>query len=116
MPGGFDIAGLLPIVLLFVVMYFLIIRPQSKKAKDHQTMISNLKRGDRVVTSGGLIGVVTGVTDTELQIEIAEGVRVKVSKPMVSSLAGTEKVVDKPSKAEVDKPKATASKKPTKKS
>lgn len=86
MSGGFDFAGLLPLVLIFVVMYFLIIRPQSKKAKKHQEMIRTLKKGDRVVTNGGIIGTVSKVLDTELVLEIAKDVEVHVSRPMVTSL------------------------------
>jgi preprotein translocase subunit YajC len=86
-PAGFDLVSLAPLVLIFVVFYFLLIRPQQKKAKQHKGMISALRRGDRVVTSGGIIGVVTKVVgDTELQVEIAENVRVRVARSAVSEL------------------------------
>ncbi|MEX1108743.1 MAG: preprotein translocase subunit YajC [Dongiaceae bacterium] len=85
--GGFDLVGLLPLVLIFVVFYFLLIRPQQKKMKLHRAMVSALKRGDRVVTGGGLIGEVTKVvSDTEVQVEIAEGVRVRVQRSAISDL------------------------------
>lgn len=88
--GGGGLGGiesLLPLVLIFVVFYFLLIRPQQKKAKTHREMIGGLRRGDRVVTSGGLIGQVSRVlSDTELLVEIAEGVRVRVARGMVSDV------------------------------
>ena len=90
--GGFDMLTLLPLVLIFVVFYFLIIRPQQKKMKDHKTMLEALRRGDRIVTSGGIIGTVTKIDgDREMTIEIASGVRVKVLRAMVAEvLARTE--------------------------
>jgi len=91
-PGGLDLFNLLPLVLIFVVFWFLLIRPQQKKMKQHREMISAVRRGDRVLTGGGIIGTVTKVlNDTELQVEIAEGVRVKVARSTVSEvLAKTE--------------------------
>jgi preprotein translocase subunit YajC len=77
----------LPLVLIFVVFYFLLIRPQQKKAKDHRTMLDALRRGDRVVTGGGIIGTVSRVVSTEeVQIEIAEGVRVRVLRSTISNV------------------------------
>jgi preprotein translocase subunit YajC len=83
---------LLPIVLIFVVFYFLLIRPQQKKMKQHREMLSAIRRGDRVVTGGGIIGMVSKVVDdNEVQLEIAEGVRVRVQRQMISGiLAKTE--------------------------
>jgi preprotein translocase subunit YajC len=75
-----------PIILIFVIMYFLILRPQRQKAKTHQEMIANLRRGDTVVTSGGLIGKVAKVEDAELLVELAEGVRVRVVRGTVSEV------------------------------
>jgi preprotein translocase subunit YajC len=91
-PGGFDLLSLLPLVLIFVVFYFLLIRPQQKKMKQHREMIAAVRRGDRVLTAGGIIGTVTKVQgDSELQVEIAEGVRVKVARATISEvLAKTE--------------------------
>jgi len=74
-----------PIILMFVIFYFLLIRPQQKKAKAHQEMIAALKKGDKVITSGGIHGVITGIEDATVTIEIAEKVRIKVTR---SSLAG----------------------------
>jgi preprotein translocase subunit YajC len=83
---------LLPIVLIFVVFYFLLIRPQQKKVKQHKEMLGALRRGDRIVTGGGIIGTITKVVDDdEVQVEIAEGVRVRVQRPAISGvLAKTE--------------------------
>lgn len=76
--GG--IMSFVPLILIFVVFYFLLIRPQQKKAKDQQTFLANLKKGDAVVTNGGLHGVITGLTDTVITLEIADDIRVKVSR------------------------------------
>ncbi len=90
--GGFDPFSLLPLVLIFVVFWFLLIRPQQKKVKQHREMVAAVRRGDRVLTAGGIIGTVTKVlNDTEMQVEIAEGVRVKVLRSTISEvLAKTE--------------------------
>jgi len=87
-PGGGDfLLSLLPFVAIFAIMYFLIIRPQQRRMKEHQEMIGNIRRGDEVVTAGGLIGRVTKVVgDDELQVEIASDVRVKVVKATVSNV------------------------------
>ncbi|MGC2854087.1 preprotein translocase subunit YajC [Novispirillum sp. DQ9] len=93
--GGADggIMAFLPLILIFVVFYFLLIRPQQKRAKQHKEMLANLRRGDRVVTAGGIIGMVTKAADDELTVEIAENVRVKVARAMVAEvLAKTEPV------------------------
>ena len=88
--GGPDmLTSLLPLVLIFVVFYFLMIRPQQKKMKEHRATVANLRRGDRVVTGGGLIGVVSRViNEAEVQVEIADGVRVRVLKHTVTSVLG----------------------------
>ncbi len=87
-PGGGDILfQLLPFVLIFVIMWFLIIRPQQKRAKEHQEKINAIRRGDTVVLSGGLVGKVTKATDDpEIELEIADGVRVKAIKGMVADV------------------------------
>ena len=79
--GGLDIIGsFLPLVLIFAIFYFLLIRPQQKKQKDHQAKIKAVRRGDRVLTGGGIYGTVTKVMDdTEIQVEIGEGMRVRVA-------------------------------------
>ena len=90
--GSGALESLLPLVLIFVVFYFLLIRPQQKKQKQHREMLQALRRGDRVVTAGGIIGQITKVnSETELTLEIAESVRVKVARGMISDiLAKTE--------------------------
>ena len=91
--GGLDgLGGLLPLVLIFVVFYFLLIRPQQKKAKQHREVLGNLRRGDRIVTNGGLIGTITRVSnDSELIVEIADGVKVRVMRGMIAeSLSKTD--------------------------
>ena len=99
--GGFDLVALLPLVLIFVVFYFLIIRPQQKKMKDHKTLVEGLRRGDRVVTSGGIIGTVAKVTgDREITLEISEGVRVRAVRGMIAEvMARTEPAGEKAEKA-----------------
>ena len=82
--GAFDIAAFLPLILIFAVFYFLLIRPQQKKVKQHRELVSNLRRNDRVVTAGGIIGTVSKViNDAEVQVEIAEGVRVRVIRSQI---------------------------------
>ena len=82
-----NIGGVLPFILIFVIMYFLILRPQQKRAKQHQEMVKNLRRGDNVITSGGLVGKVTKVVDDDqVEIEIADGVRVRQVKSMVADV------------------------------
>ena len=89
--GIFDNQGaliqFLPLVLIFVVFYFLLIRPQQRKAKDHKTMLDALRRGDRVVTGGGIIGTVARVDNPEeVTVDIADGVRVRVVRSTISSV------------------------------
>ncbi len=84
---GGGLASLLPLVLIFVVFYFLLIRPQQKKAKLHREMISNIRRGDNILTQGGIIGRVTKVLeDNRLMVEIADGVRVQCSASSVQDV------------------------------
>ena len=79
--------SLLPFALIFVIMYFLVLRPQQKRAKEHQELVKNLRRGDTVVTSGGLVGKVTKVVDDEqVEVEIADGVRVRQVRSMVTGV------------------------------
>ena len=79
--------SLLPFALIFVIMYFLILRPQQKKVKDHAEMVKNIRRGDTIVTSGGLVGKVTKVVDEEqIEFELAEGVRVRQLRSMISGV------------------------------
>jgi preprotein translocase subunit YajC len=86
--GGSDIVlQLVPFVLIFVIMWFLIIRPQQRRVKAHQEMIKNVRRGDTVVTSGGIVGKVTRVTDDpEIEVEIADGVKVRLVRSMITEV------------------------------
>ena len=85
--GGNFLIQLLPFVMILGIMYFLIIRPQQKRLKEHRDMIGSIKRGDTVVTSGGIVGKVTRlVGEGELQVEIADGVRVRVVRSTVSEV------------------------------
>lgn len=86
-PGGL-VGSVLPFVLIFGVFYFLVIMPQQKKAKQHQRMLAELKKGDDVVTQGGIIGQITGIKEDELTIQVQEGVRLRVRRSHV-----TEKVL-----------------------
>ena len=85
--AGGAFASFVPLILIFAIMYFLLIRPQQKKLKDHQKMVEALRRGDQVVTQGGLIGKVTKVKeDNEVEVELAEGVKVRVVKNTISQV------------------------------
>ncbi len=85
--GGGGFGAFVPLILMFVIFYFLLIRPQQKKTKEHREMVNTLKKGDRIITSGGIHGRVTGVADTTLTVEISEKVRIKVTRASVSALA-----------------------------
>jgi len=78
---------LLPLALIFIVFYFLLIRPQQKKAKEHQAFLNNLKKGARVITSGGIHGRITGLTETTVTLEIADNVRIKVNRGSIMGSA-----------------------------
>lgn len=86
--GGTDmLMSLLPFVLIFVIMYFLILRPQQKKVKAHQEMVKSIRRGDTVVTSGGLIGKVARVIDdSEIELQLSEGVKIRQLRGMISEV------------------------------
>ena len=85
--GGMgSLASFLPLILMFVVFYFLLIWPQQKKAKAHRQLLSNLQKGDNVVTSSGIYGQITGLTDTTVTLEIAEKVRIKISRSAVAGV------------------------------
>ena len=85
--GGGGLEAFLPLILIFVVFYFLLIRPQQKKMKEHKAMLGAIRRGDKVVTGGGIIGTVIKVIDDEdVTVEIAEGVKVRVQRGLVSAV------------------------------
>jgi preprotein translocase subunit YajC len=103
--GAGGMIQLLPLVLIFVVFYFLLIRPQQKKMKTHRTMVDALKRGDKVITGGGLIGTVTKVPEgNEIQIEIADGVRVKVMRHTIQEILTKPQPASKSAKGTDKKP------------
>ena len=76
----------IPLVLVFVIFYFLMIRPQQKRMKEHQAQIMAVKKGDRVVTGGGLIGKVTKVSDTEVEVELGQGIKVQAVKSTLTQV------------------------------
>ena len=107
--GGMELIGsFLPLILIFAIFYFLLIRPQQKKQKEHQAKLTAVRRGDRVLTGGGIYGTVTKVLDNELQVEIADGLKVKVATPtLMDVLSKTEPAKSgKSDKAEKDSKKS----------
>jgi len=105
--SGDFLVQLFPLVLIFVVFYFLLIRPQQAKVRAQREMLSGVKRGDRVVTGGGIIGLVTKViSDNEVQVELAEGVRVRIIKQTITDIVTRGESVrgSKDSSDEDDKP------------
>ncbi|MEM0949033.1 MAG: preprotein translocase subunit YajC [Pseudomonadota bacterium] len=87
--GAGALGSFIPLILIFAIMYFLLIRPQQKKVKEHNAMVAALRRGDQIVTQGGLIGKVTKVKDddaNEIEVELAEGVKVRVVRSTVAQV------------------------------
>ena len=83
--GG--LLGIIPFILMFVIFYFLLIRPQQKRAKEHKQMVENLRRGDQVITAGGIHGKVTRVgQEDEAEVQVAEGVKIKVVKSTIATV------------------------------
>ena len=91
----FSVTSFVPLILIFGVFYFLIIRPQSKKYKEHEEMVKGLKVGNKVVTSGGIIGVIKDVKEDQVEVEIADGVTIKILKSFVSELVKKEEKDEK---------------------
>ena len=91
--GGFSLQGLLPFVLIFIIFYFLLIRPQQKRVKQHKLMVESLKRGNKVLTAGGILGVVTKAIDGSetVSVEISSGVTVELARQMISEVRCAEK-------------------------
>ena len=87
--GGSQYMSILMLVAIVAIFYFLMIRPQQKRAKEHKSFIENLKKGDKIITSGGLYGTITGISDDSITIEIAEKVRVKIDKNTVATIQRT---------------------------
>ena len=88
--GGGQYMSIIMLVAVVAIFYFLMIRPQQKRAKDHKNFLESLKKGDKIITSGGLYGTITGITDDAVTIEIAEKVRVKVEKSTVAGMQRTQ--------------------------
>ena len=109
--GGFSLQGLLPFVLIFIIFYFLLIRPQQKRVKQHKLMVENLKRGNKVLTAGGILGVISKANEGSetVSVEISQGVIVDVARQMISEVRGEEKL-----KSISDKPKSKLKSKPKK--
>lgn len=111
--GGSGLVQIAPLILIFVVFYFFLIRPQQTKAKQHRQMLDALRRGDRVVTAGGVIGTVSKVEAEEVLVDIAEGVRVRIVRSTIANvLAKPEPVAAKKPKDEGEgdrKPEPAAS-------
>lgn len=94
--AGGAVASFVPLILIFLIMYFLLIRPQQKKLKEHKAMVDGLRRGDQVVTQGGLIGKVSRVKDDgELEVEIADGVRVRVVRQTIAQVLNKTEPAEK---------------------
>jgi preprotein translocase subunit YajC len=96
--GPGPLVTILPFILIFVIMYFMVIRPQQKKAKDHQEMLSKLKRNDEVMTSGGIYGKVIDLKETVVTLEVAPNVRVRVHRPQIAAVLTGEKTATKEGK------------------
>lgn len=84
--GGGGFSAFVPLILMFGIFYFLLIRPQQKKAKEHRSMIDSLKKGDRIITSGGIHGRITGLDENTLRVEIADKVQIKINRGNVAQL------------------------------
>ena len=84
--SGFDLTAILPLILMFGIFYFLLIRPQQKKAKEHKNLVAALKKGDEIITNGGLLAKVTDVADNFLTCEIADKIEVKIQSHAVSTV------------------------------
>ena len=112
--GGFE--AFLPLILIFIVFYFLLIRPQQKKMKAHKAMLGAIRRGDKVVTGGGIFGTVTKVLDDDdVTVEIADGVKVRVQRGLISSVLSKTQPVDDDKNTKGDADEQVEDKKSSKK-
>jgi preprotein translocase subunit YajC len=89
---------IVPFILIFIIMYFMVIRPQQKKAKEHQEMLNKLKKNDEVMTSGGIYGKVIDLKETVVTLEVAPNVRIRVHRPQISAVVTAEKTSAKEGK------------------
>ena len=96
--GPGPIITILPFILIFVIMYFMVIRPQQKKAREHQDMLGKLKRNDEVMTSGGIYGKVIDLKETVVTVEVAPNVRIRVHRPQISAVLTVDKSSSKEGK------------------
>ena len=87
--GPGPLVGMMPIVLMFVILYFLLIRPQQKRAREHETMVENLKRNDEIVTTGGIHGRIQSISEKVITLEIASNVRIRLERAQVASVLGS---------------------------
>lgn len=94
MEGGGALTQFLPLVLIFAIMYFLLIRPQQKKMKDHRAMVAAVRRGDLIVTQGGMIGKIAKVNDQEVEVEVASGVKVRIVKHTIAEVRSKTEPAD----------------------
>ena len=85
-PAGVDLMSMMPIVLMFVVLYFIMIRPQMKRAKEHKTMIEALQKGDEVVAAGGVVGRISKLSDSYVTLQVADNIEIRVQRPAVQVL------------------------------
>ena len=105
-PEGGGFASLVPLVLIMVIFYFLLIRPQQKKVKEHRNTVEALKKGDKVLTGGGIFATVTDVQEDSLTVKISEGVTIKVKKDTIAGVVEKPAAIEKPVKEKVAKKKA----------
>jgi len=84
--GGGGLGAFLPLIIIFAIFYFLLIRPQQKKSKQHKQLLADLKKGDKVVSSGGLHGIITGLADDVVTVEISPKVRVKITRGSIAGI------------------------------
>jgi preprotein translocase subunit YajC len=96
--GPSPVMTILPFILIFVIMYFMVIRPQQKKSKEHQELLSKLKKNDEVMTSGGIYGKVVALTETVVTLEVAPNVRIRINRPQISAVVTGEKSSTKEAK------------------
>jgi preprotein translocase subunit YajC len=92
-PGTLEM--LLPFVVIFAIFYFLIIRPQVKRQKDHQKFVTELKKGDEVLTNGGILGTIEGLTDQFVTLEVSQGVRIRVLRSQISTTMAAQQAIQK---------------------
>lgn len=109
MTQNFDYMAMLPLVAIFVIFYFMLIRPQQKKMKEHQQLLANLRRGDKVVTGGGVIGTIYKLTsDREVLVEVAEGVKLRIVRGMITEVLSKTEAVNSDKASSSKKEETTA--------